>query len=887
MFLVNYKALFKRLHATGTRALESGASLAIARGHYEISVDHLLLRLLEDSTSDMLLVFKAQGVPYGPLIKAVNKNLDKRKNGNSGRPVFSPLLVNWLQDAWLLGSVEGGATRLRSGHLLIALLLQPERYEAAEYVPILKLLDRQLIRDKLDELTEGSSERGASAPVEAEGVGGAGAPQASSVPDSGGESMGSGGGVDNALARFTTDLTDMARAGKIDPVLGREREIRQMVDILCRRSKNNPIIVGEPGVGKTALVEGLARGIVAGDVPEILRNVELRSLDMGLLQAGAGVKGEFEARLTAVIKEVKASPKPIVMFIDEAHTIIGAGNSAGGTDAANLLKPALARGELRTIAATTWSEYKKYFEKDAALSRRFQVVKVDEPDRESAIVMLRGLAEKLRVSHKVHIRDDAVVAAVDLSTRYISGRLLPDKAVDLLDTCAARVKVAITSPPSELETIIQRVEALERAKIALLEDYRLIGETDGLALQEVEIELKETLSKREALSTRWQIERDAAHFLLELRSGKKKEDGTESVITAEDVKAALERLAAARDANSLVPVEVDPEVVATVVADWTGIPIGKMVRDDLAAINAFDDKMRARIRGQNAAIDGISRRIRNARAGLQDPRQPLGVFLLVGPSGTGKTETALSVADLLFGGERFMCTINMSEFQEKHTVSRLIGSPPGYVGYGEGGVLTEAVRQRPYSVVLLDEVEKADPEIMNLFYQVFDKGMLADGEGRVIDFRNTVVFMTSNLGTDVTMHLFKAGQADPETLQKALKPSLTKYFKPALLARMTVIPYLPIGPEVLRQIVDLKLSQVSSRLEERHGTKLIFDAAVPDAIAARCQEVDSGARNVDHIVRENLLPVLAGKVLEAMAGEQMPAQMSVKLNADGHFEVLL
>ncbi|MFM7204514.1 MAG: type VI secretion system ATPase TssH [Myxococcota bacterium] len=886
MFLVNYKALFKRLNPTCTRALEAGASLGIARGHYEVTVDHLLLRLLEDNTSDILLVLKNQNVPPSAFVKAVNKSLDKKRNGNTGRPVFSPLLVNWLQDAWLLGSVEGGAAKLRSGHLLAALLLQPERYEASEYQPFFKLLDRNAIREKLDDLTEGSAERGAGqAQAAQEGAAGVGAPTATSVssPASEGGSFDGSSGVDNALGRFTSDFTELARQGKIDPVLGREREIRQAIDILARRAKNNPIIVGESGVGKTALVEGLALLIAAGDVPEVLKNVELRSLDLGLLQAGAGVKGEFENRLTAVIKEVKSSPKPIILFVDEAHTLIGAGNQAGGGDAANLLKPALARGELRTIAATTWSEYKKYFEKDAALSRRFQLVKVEEPDREAAITMLRGLAEKLRKSHKVHIRDEAVVAAVDLSTRYISGRLLPDKAVDLLDTCAARVKVALTSPPPELETIMQRVEALQRAKQAILEDYRLIGETDGPALQEVEAELKQTEARRETLQNRWQAEKDAAHALLEAR-GKANPDGS---LDAAVMKEALEKLASTRDEHSLVPVEVDPEVVASVVADWTGIPMGKMVRDDLAAINAFDDKMRARIRGQEPAIVSISKRIRNARAGLQDPRQPLGVFLLVGPSGTGKTETAISVADLLFGGERFMTVINMSEFQEKHTVSRLIGSPPGYVGYGEGGVLTEAVRQRPYSVVLLDEVEKADPEIMNLFYQVFDKGQLADGEGRVIDFRNTVIFMTSNLGTDVTMHLFKQGVTDVESLNKALKPSLTKHFKPALLARMTVVPYVPIGQEVLRQIVDLKLAQVAARLEERHGTKLIFSSEVPDAIAARCQEVDSGARNVDHIVRERLLPVLASSVLELMAGEEMPKEMTVKLGDDSNFQIVV
>lgn len=878
MFLVNYRALLKRLNPTCTKALESGASLAIARGHYEITVEHMLLRLLEDKASDTHVVFKNQGVPYAALIKAVNKNLDRRKNGNTGRPVFSPLLVSWLQDGWLLGSVEAGTSKLRSGHLLSVLVQQPERYESTEYVQIFKLLDKTALREKLDDLTEGSVERGTAAAAPEGQSGESAGPAQTDAPASD-----SDGGTENALGRFTRDLTAEARAGRIDPVLGREREIRQMVDILARRAKNNPIIVGEPGVGKTALAEGLAMGIASGEVPSILKDVELRVLDLGLLQAGAGVKGEFEARLTAVIKEVKGSPKPIVLFIDEAHTLIGAGNQSGGTDAANLLKPALARGELRTIAATTWSEYKKYFEKDAALSRRFQVVKVDEPDREGAITMMRGLAEKLRQAHKVHLRDDAVVAAVDLSSRYISGRLLPDKAVDLLDTCAARVRVAQGSPPPELETLIQRVEAFERAKAAMEEDKRLGTLADPRELDEVLTELQQATTRRDELRTRWQAEKEAAAKVVELREAMLKDPGQEG--QDKPLEEALTALAAARGERPLVPVEVDPDVVASVVADWTGIPVGKMVRDDMAAINSFDADMRARIRGQEASVEAISRRIRNARAGLQDPRQPLGVFLLVGPSGTGKTETALTVADLLFGGERFMCVINMSEFQEKHTVSRLIGSPPGYVGYGEGGVLTEAVRQRPYSVVLLDEVEKADPEIMNLFYQVFDKGMLADGEGRVIDFRNTVIFMTSNLGTDVTMHLFKQGVVDNESLTRALKPSLTRHFKPALLARMTVVPYVPIGPEVLRQIVDLKLAQVANRLFDRHGTKLIFDPAVPDAIAERCQEVDTGARNVDHIVREHLMPNLANKVLEAMTGEHMPTEMHVSLTADGLFEI--
>lgn len=915
MFLVEYRALLKRLNPVCTRALEAAASQAIRLSHYEICVEHLLLRLLEEQTGDIAAIYRALNISTTPLIKALQRGMDQRKRGNSGRPVFSPLLVAWLQDAWLLGSIEAHASRLRSGHLFSVLLMMPERYEAASYAEVLGSVDRDAVRRRLDDLTSGSAEALFAAAQATE----AATLSAASPKSAGGAEGGKDAPApsdDSALGRYTYDLTARARAGQIDPVLGRDREIRQMLDILGRRQKNNPIIVGESGVGKTALVEGLALRIANKEVPPPLLDVEVRTLDMGLLQAGAGVKGEFEARLTAVISEVKSSAKPIILFIDEAHTMIGAGNTSGGTDAANLLKPALARGELRTIAATTWSEYKKYFEKDPALSRRFQLVKVDEPSREAAIDMMRGLSARLESSHGVHLRDDAVVAAVDLSRRYIAGRLLPDKAVDLLDTCAARVKLALSTEPAELEQLIRSAESIARERASLLEDLRLAGEhSDGhTGLSALDSALAEAQEKRSALEARWRQEQAAAEAVLGLRKRQAEQqrqsaaapaqaqgqDKTaEHVIPAvesdmvlpslaegESLRAALAHLRSVQQKSPLVSVEVDPETVAAVVADWTGIPVGKMVRDDVAAVNAIEDRLMARIRGQDAAIAAIARRMRNARAGLQDPRQPLGVFLLVGPSGTGKTETALSVADLLFGGERFMCTINMSEFQEKHTVSRLIGSPPGYVGYGEGGVLTEAVRQRPYSVVLLDEVEKADPEVLNLFYQVFDKGMLADGEGRIVDFRNTVIFMTSNLGTDVTMQLAASGQGhSSEELGKSLRPVLTRHFKPALLARMTIVPYFPIGRDVLRQIVDLKLGQVAARLHDSHGVKLSFSAPVYDAIAARCQEADTGARNVDHIVREHLLPVLATHVLQYLADGQLPPQISVTLDAHSNFQV--
>lgn len=913
MLLVEYRALLKRLNPLCTRALEAAASLAISRTHYEIGVEHFLLKLLEEPNGDVATLYRALGVSSEMLLRALHRGADQRKRGNSGRPVFSPLLVAFIQDAWLLASVEGGLNKIRSGYLLLVLLLQPERYEAAEYADLLSQLDREAIRRRYDELTDGSSE----VPLTI--------PEGTTAPAAGHATQAAPLSEDSALGRYTYDLTARSKAGRIDPVLGRDREIRQLLDILGRRQKNNPIIVGESGVGKTALVEGLALRIAHKDVPPSLLEVEVRSLDMGLLQAGAGVKGEFEARLTAVISEVKASPRPVILFIDEAHTMIGAGGNAGGSDAANLLKPALARGELRTIAATTWSEYKKYFEKDAALSRRFQLVKVEEPSREAAIDMLRGLCVRLQASHGVHIRDEAVIDAVDLSRRYISGRLLPDKAVDLLDTCAARVKLGLSTRPAELEYAIRSVESIERERAAKLEDLRLSGQlsSESPSLIDLAQALIEAEATRNALESRWREEATAADRVVELRKRQAKlqraQDSSKPVAihaqpaavpkylapedpsaaptvqTAEEsaesigaaIAQALQELRALQQETPLLTVEVDPETVAAVVADWTGIPVGKMVRDDVSAVHAIEERLCKRIRGQDAAIAAIARRLRNARAGLQDPRQPLGVFLLVGPSGTGKTETVLSVADLLFGGERFMVTINMSEFQEKHTVSRLIGSPPGYVGYGEGGVLTEAVRQRPYSVVLLDEVEKADPEVLNLFYQVFDKGMLADGEGRVVDFRNTVIFMTSNLASDVTMRLAAEGERTPSTdeLGKALRPALNRHFKPALLARMTVVPYFPITSEVLHQIIALKLSHVAARMQDSHGAHLSFADAVVAAIAARCQEAETGARNADHIIREHLLPLLASFVLQHLADGTMPDALQVALNEGGLFVI--
>jgi type VI secretion system protein VasG len=699
---------------------------------------------------------------------------------------------------------------------------------------------------------------------------------------------------DTALGRFCIDFTERARAGEIDPVFCRDQEIRQMIDILARRRKNNPIAVGEPGVGKTAVVEGLALKVVEGDVPDILKNVDILGLDMGLLQAGAGVKGEFENRLKSVINEVKESTKPIVLFIDEAHTLIGAGGSAGGSDAANLLKPALARGELRTIAATTWSEYKKYFEKDAALARRFQLVKLEEPTDEESVIILRGLRDKYEEAHKVNVLDDAIVTAAKMASRYISGRQQPDKGVDLLDTSAARVKIALTTKPDSLDDLERHIQTLERELHAYKKDEAAGGDVDQERITEIESEINETKGQAKSLEERWLKEKEAVERVLALQ---KQIEGGDAAASDEqprakdmegmkkELESALHALKEIQGKNPLIRMQVDADVIAKVVSDWTGIPIGNMVQDEAQAILSMEDELRKRIKGQDQALDIVSKGVRAAKAGLKNPNNPMGVFLFVGPSGVGKTECGLAVADLLFGGDRFITTINMSEFQEKHTVSRLIGSPPGYVGYGEGGKLTEAVRQRPYSVVLLDEVEKADPEVMNLFYQVFDKGMLADGEGRNIDFKNTVIFMTSNLASDVIMEMSSDGEkADLKTLTGAIRPILSNHFKPALLARMTIVPFYPLAKDAMKAIVELKLDQLGTRLKKSHRMAYAYDPKVVEQIAQRCTEVETGARNIDHIMTGTLLPRISTEILQKMSEGALPDQLHLGLTEDGEFK---
>jgi type VI secretion system protein VasG len=840
MLLAEPRRLIDKLSQVCRRAVEQAAGACVTRRHYEVTVEHVTLALLQDPESDTRLLFEHFRIDPSAVVASLNRILDEQGAGNAARPVLSRLLLEWIQDAWVYASTELGETQVRSGALLARLVVAPSSYLPRSIVG-LEAIPRDDLRRVLPTLV--SSVEARSGPMEA-------AP---------GE--GRSDGAETAIGRFTTNLTERARKDELDPVFGREAEVRQVVDILCRRRKNNPILVGEPGVGKTALVEGLALRIARGEVPAQLQNVEVAVLDLGALQAGAGVRGEFEKRLNAVIAEVKASPKPIVLFIDEAHTLIGSGGAQGGGDAANLLKPALARGELRVIAATTWAEYKKYFERDAALERRFQPIKVEEPSIETAIVMLRGLAERFEKGHGVRIRDEAVRAAVVLSSRYISGRHLPDKAVDLLDTAAARVKVLRAAPPAALEDARAESAAIARAIAALDADERSGMPIDSAAQ-------KELAARRSSVALQVEeIERELARQRLLVDAV---DDARRPDAAAEVRAGARERLAAFAEIppdKVLLHVDVDEGLIASVVSDWTGIPVGRMVKDDVAAILGFEERLRQRVQGQDPALGVLGRELRAARAGLKPSGPPLGVFLLVGPSGVGKTETALGLAELLFGGERFIVTINMSEFQERHTVSRLIGSPPGYVGYGEGGKLTEAVRQRPYCVVLLDEVEKADREIMNLFYQVFDKGVLNDGEGRTISFSNTVIVMTTNLATDL---LTKA--ADPasplpeyEELVKLVRPTLREYFKPALLARMTPVPYVPIRAEALKGIVRTKLAVVTSRAAESQRVTLRFDESVIDAIADRCREVESGARNVDHILRGSLLPLISGEILGRLA----------------------
>jgi len=871
---VNLKSLIGKLNDTTRGALEGAAGLCLSRTHYDVEVEHFLMKLLDASGSDAVKIFHQFGVDTSRLQKELERSLDKLKSGNARTPAISPSVLKMLTEGWTTGSIDFGATQIRSGHAVLALLENTELARIARDIgKELQKIQPELLRKDFLAITEGTQEdTDAQAAAEAPSSDGAATPRT--------------GGKTPNLDQFTVDLTGNARKGKIDPVLGRDAEIRQVIDILMRRRQNNPILTGEAGVGKTAVVEGFALRIAHGDVPPPLKNVDVRTLDLALLQAGAGIKGEFENRLKGLIEEVKASPTPIILFIDEAHTMIGAGGQAGQNDAANLLKPALARGELRTIAATTWSEYKKYFEKDPALARRFQVVKVEEPDEQVCLVMMRGIVGSLEKHHNVRILDEGVAAAVRLSQRFLAGRQLPDKAVSVLDTACARLALGQNSTPAAIEDATREIDDLA-VQTRVLEREVSTGADHAERLEAIAKRKVEAEARLKALNERFTKERDLVLKLREIRA-KLEEPGTpggEREKQRKELDTLTAELVALQGENPLMRVCVDGQTISEVISAWTGIPAGKMLKDEIATVLTLEGVLGGRVIGQGHALEQISERIRTSKASLEDPSKPIGVFMLVGPSGVGKTETALTLADLMYGGERNLITINMSEFQEAHTVSTLKGSPPGYVGYGEGGVLTEAVRRRPYSVVLLDEVEKAHPDVLELFFQVFDKGKMEDGEGREIDFKNTIIILTSNAGTDTLMKL----AADPETmpsadgLVKALKPELDKIFKPAFLGRMVIIPYFPIRDEALKKIITLKLGKIQRRLMENHKITLNYTEGLVDEVARRCTEVESGARNVDNILTNTLLPQVSRRILSGMAEGQKLSAIQVSVGPDSAF----
>lgn len=919
----NLKTLIGKLNDTCRQSAERAASLCMARGNYEVDLEHLFLALLEHPRGDVALICQRSGIGLDSQRKDLENEIGRFNKGNTRTPVFSPHLPTLFQHAWLLASLDSQTTRIRGGHLLLALLTEPGLSQLAYRGSAgFAKIKRDELKHNFTKLTEGSAEgadvRFADADAETgvDDVAPDADPGLSRTP---------------ALDQYTTNLTQRARDGHLDPVIGRDAEIRQMVDILLRRRQNNPILTGEAGVGKTAVVEGLALRIVQADVPDVLQAVELHTLDMGLLQAGASVKGEFENRLKNVIDEVKQSPHPIVLFIDEAHTMIGAGGQAGQSDAANLLKPALARGELRTIAATTWSEYKKYFEKDAALARRFQVVKIEEPSEVLCAAMLRGMVPLMEKHFGIRVMDEAITEAVRLSHRYISGRQLPDKAVSVLDTACAKVALGQSATPAIIEDTLKHLDRLD-AELAALRRESIAGARHDERLEVLIAQRAQAASVLEENRNRLEVESGLAQKIQTLRNGLEADahaaetadavasaaqdaaqspevvgDGDTAVAVrpkatrtakvarkkaAANPKLAeldllLAELRALQGETPMVPLQVDGGVVAEIVSAWTGVPLGRMVKDEIRTVRNLSPLLAERVIGQNHALDAVAQRVRTASAKLEDPNKPRGVFMFVGPSGVGKTETALALADILYGGERKLITINMSEYQEAHSVSGLKGSPPGYVGYGEGGVLTEAVRRNPYSVVLLDEVEKAHPDVLEMFFQVFDKGQMEDAEGREIDFRNTLIILTSNIGSSQIMqsclNLPAAELPASDDLAEALRPVLMKSFKPAFLGRMKVVPFFPIGDDVLARIIELKLSRIRDRIAANHKAVFEWNDSLVDAVLQRCTEVDSGARNVDHILNGTLLPEIAESVLAKMAEGDRIDRIKVSADKKGNF----
>ena len=874
--------LLRKLNPHTAGALEAAASLCQARMQGEIALEHWLLKLIDRGDGDIPAILRHYRIDSDAVWEALLASIDRFPRDLRGKPALSRVLADALQDAWSFASSGDESQPIRSAYLLAALVESPQWLRATDAWPLLSIsavqirrlmpiLDKQSVEAFVDDITDCAESHENAIADNVPVLGKSACPMTSRATK------------EEALERFAIDLTAKARDGEIDPVFGRDREIAQMIDVLGRRRKNNPILVGEPGVGKTALVEGLALRVAQGSVPTLLRDVRILTLDLGLLQAGAGVKGEFEQRLKNVIDEVQRSAVPVLLFIDEAHTLIGAGNSAGGADAANLLKPALARGELRTIAATTWSEYKEYFERDAALERRFQLIKVAEPDDVTACLMMRGLVERYAAYHGVHILDEALVAAVKLSRRYIPGRQLPDKAVDLIDTAAARVRKDLESPPVALQCARAEVAALEQELEGTERDRKAGAPVSNTHCQTIHAQLIEASATLNALQERYE---DA---LLLVEAFHRHRDGhqhPESATSDASLVAAREAVALTQGKAPMLFADVDAASIARIVAEWTGVPVGDLIEDELAGLLALEQRLAARVVGQDDALAVLAQSLRTARAGLKNEHSPLGVFLLAGPSGVGKTETARALADLLFGGEASLTTINMSEYQEAHTVSQLKGSPPGYVGYGRGGVLTEAVRQRPYSVILLDEIEKAHKDVSELFFQVFDRGTMRDGEGREVDFRNSVILMTSNLGSDRIMDLtIETPGIGSAQLLEAIRPVLTDHFQAALLARFQPIVYKPLAVDALAEIVRMKLGRIGERLLRQHGISLTCDDALLSTLAEACLIRESGARNVDSMLNEQILPVVAREVLTRMQTGDMPDETRLSLSEEGNLAI--
>jgi type VI secretion system protein VasG len=880
------KTLVNKLNPLCKRALEGAAGLCLSRTNYNVEVEHFLLKLVETSDSDLPRILRQYGIDAGAVQRELTRALDKLKTGNARAPELSIDILEWLREGWSTTSLNFQAFRIRSGYLLAALLSADNlsRRLRDQCPSLAKISPEQLAKD-LPALINGAAEDQYEVGEGAPAVAGDAAAPGQPVGDS----------KTPALNQYTLNLTERARKGEIDPVIGRDFEIRQVIDILTRRRQNNPILTGEAGVGKTAVVEGFALQVVAGDVPPPLRNVTVRTLDLGLLQAGAGVKGEFENRLKQVIAEVKASPTPIILFIDEAHTMIGAGGQAGQGDAANLLKPALARGELRTIAATTWMEYKKYFETDPALKRRFQVVKVDEPEVPRAIAMMRGLANTMEKHHKVRVLDEAVEEAVKLSHRYLTDRQLPDKSVSLLDTACARVALSQSSMPPAVQDCKRELERLD-VELAILDRETSLGADHAERTTDAQAQKAKAQEKLAKLETRWAEEKKLAEQIQALATKldthrAAKPDAKERLNASQEQAARTElgslekKLIELQGEEPLVLSVVGGQAIASVVSGWTGIPLGKMVRDEIQAVLSLKDRLQERVIGQSHALEAIAQRIRTARANLTDPRRPIGVFMLVGPSGVGKTETAISLADILYGGDRSMVVINMSEYKESSKLSNLTGSAKGLVGYGEPGALTDPVRRKPHCVLLLDEFEKADFAVQEFFYQVFDKGMLQDSSGNDVNFKNTIILLTSNVGTDTVMKLCADPDTkpDPEALAQAMRPDLLKAFKPALLGRIAVIPYYPLDDDMLKNIIRLQLKKIGDRLRDNHKATFTYDDNLLTTIASRCKEVESGARNVDHILTGTLLPEMSGEILSRTIEGRPIKSVKVGASAEGKF----